>query len=574
MRIRHSLKAFVPFILMLAAGRSVQAQYGPPGPPQPMPQGSYPAGYQAYPSQSPYQTLFEQNYVSDGLWYRDQNNGFGPFNHRRDFFLNLDYTRSKVRNLRGIVGYSGAQSYHQQNDPENDQIITGLEFYNYFNAANASAISNVMNNGLKMSGGFWNADGSGMLLDVNWAAGGAGVFDARENALAGRLSTEEILGLRVIGGRGNLPNVNLNGQTDLGLTTEEILGTGVPFDEGDNSTYGVFGSTSQVLDRTLLNLYGIPIGDGRTFGDLNPDAEGGNGLGVTIPYDIQFRMEHKVYTYGGTLDGAFAPFYDRNDVTIRTVVGGRYLYMGETFRLDVADSGLSYGVNNGDNDTPDNAKVFPAGDGRDDDNDFITDNPAEAGALTFNQINPSDPVLVRGFLESEVISNLAGPELGMHYTLGERKGFSVVGYSKVAAMFNREQIRLRGDNIFNHMNPDDTTTPTELSDGFDTNSLNGLTQNAFSDSKSTLHISPLFEQSLMAEIPIFGSVPVLRDVQILEDAKFRIGWTFLLVGELADPNQSVNYSAVNPRLDLFPQVRPERGLFTQNTFNVGINWNY
>jgi hypothetical protein len=373
-------------------------------------------------------------------------------------------------------------------------------------------------------------------------------------------------------GRGSLARFNLNGQTDLGITTGEILGSGIPFDEADASDYGVFGSTSEVLDRTLLNLYGIPIGDGRTFADQ--DEFGGNGLGVTIPYDIQFLMEHRLSTFGSTIDGAFAPFYDRNDLKIRPIVGGRYLHVNEAFTLHVADSGLSYGVNNGDNDTPDNAKVFPVADGIDDDDDFIADNPAEEGGLTFNQINPSDPVIVRGFLESQVVSNLAGPEFGMHYMLGEGKGLSIIGHSKVAAMFNTERITLRGDNIFNHMNPDDPTTPTELSDGFDTNNLNGLTQNAFTDRKTTLHVSPLFEQSLTAEIPIFANMPVLRRVQLLEDAKLRLGWTFLLVGEIADPNQSVDYSAVNPRLDLFPQIQTERGVFTQNTFNVGINWNY
>ncbi len=573
MRIRHSLKAFVPFILMLAAGRSnVQAQYAPPMPQQPMPQGSYPAGYQAYPSQSPYQTLFEQNYVSEGLWYKDSNNGFGPFSHRRDFFMNLDYTRTKTRAMRGIVGYSGAQTYHQQNDPENDEIITGLGFFHYFDAARASQIPDMINNGMRASGGFWNADGSGLLLDLNWGAQDSSIFDARANALSGRLDTATVLALRSTGGRGLISNFNTNGQTDLGITTGQILGNGVPFDEADATRYPVFGTTNEILDRTLLNLYGIPIGDGRTISDS--DTEGGNGLGVTIPYDIQFQMEHRISTLGSVIDGAFMPFYDRNNLKINTVVGGRYLHVNEGFGLNVADSGLSYGVNNGDNDTPDNAKVFPGADGRDDDGDFIIDNPVEAGTLTFNQINPSDPVIVHGFLDSEVTSNLAGPEFGLHYRVGEGKGVTFVGHLKLAAMINNEKIRLRGDNIFNHMNPDDTTTPTVLDDGFDTNTLNGPTQNAFSDSQSSVHLSPLFEQSLMAELPIFGHIPVLKDVQLLEDAKLRIGWTFLFVGEIADPNQSVDYSAVNPRLDLFPQVRSERGVFTQNTFNLGVNWSY
>ena len=572
MRIRHSLKAFVPFILMLAAGRSVQAQYAPPVPQQPMPQGNYPAGYQAYPSQSPYQTLFEQNYESEGLWYRDSNNGFGPFSHRRDFFMNLDYTYSRARKMRGIVGYSGAQTYHQQNDPENDEIVAGLGSYNYFSAAQASQIPEMINHGLRGSGGFWNADGSGLLLDFNWGADASSIFDARAEALSGRLDTATILALQSNGGRTLPAHFNTNGQTDLGITTGQILGNGVPFDEADVSNYSVFGSTADILNRTLLNLYGIPIGDGRTIADS--DTEGGNGLGVTVPYDIQFLMQHRLQTMGSTIDAAFTPFYDRGDLKINTIVGGRYLHVKEGFGLQVADSGLSYGVNAGDNDTPDNAKVFPPGDGRDDDNNFITDDPLEAGDLTFNQINPSDPILVRGYLDSEVTSSLGGPEFGLHYRLGERKGVSFVGHTKLAAMFNNEKITLHGDNIFNHMNPDDTTNPTTLDDGFDTNNLNGPTQNAFSDSESSVHLSPLFEQSLTAELPIFGHVPVLKNVQLLEDAKLRLGWTFLLVGEVADPNQSVDYSAVNPRLDLFPQIQPERGVFTQSTFNFGINWNY
>lgn len=570
MRIRHSLKAFVPFILMLAAGRSVQAQYGPPGPPQPMPQGSYPAGYQAYPSQSPYQTLFEQNYVSDGLWYRDSNNGFGPFSHRRDFFMNLDYTRTKTRSLRGIVGYEGAQTYQQQNDPDNDEIVTNSGYYRNFDAAQANLIPDLINHGMRASGGFWNADGSGLLLDVSWGAEGSSIFDARANALAGRLDTATVLALRASGGRGTTGNFNTNGQTDLGITTGQILANGVVFD--DQAEFGVFGTAAEVLDRTLLNLYGIPIGDGRNIGDN--DDTGGNGLGVTIPYDIQFQMEHRITTFGSSIDGAFAPVYDRNGIKVNPLVGGRYLRVNEGFGLNVTDSGLAYGVDNGDDDTPENAKVYGPADGRDDDDDFIADNPAEEGALTFDQINQSDPIIVHGFLDSDVVSNLAGPEFGLHYTMGDRKGLSFMGSTKVAAMFNNEKLTVRGDNIFNHMNTDDPTTVDIDSDGFDTNTLSGPTQNAFTSSQSSVHLSPLLEQSLMAEIPIFEHVPVLHRVQLLEDAKLRLGWTFLVIGEIADPNKSVDYSQVNPRLDMFPQASVERGIFTQSTFNVGVNWNY
>jgi hypothetical protein len=258
------------------------------------------------------------------------------------------------------------------------------------------------------------------------------------------------------------------------------------------------------------------------------------------------------------------------------VAGGRYHRVKEQFAFYGIDSGLAY-IGGGDDDTPDTAKVFPVGDGIDDDDDFITDNIAEAGTLDFVQINPYDPVLVRAHHLAEVVSSLGGPETGLHYRLGDEKGISIVGFSKVAAMFNNEQIRINGDNLFNHMSVSETPDPvTNLSpavDGYDTNSLNGPTQNAYSDYYSSVHMSPLFEQSLVAEVPIFSRVPVLQDIGLLEDAKLRLGWQFLFIGQIADPVQSVSYVS-NPQLNLFPKVKPDRDSFTQHTLSIGVNWNY
>ncbi|MFN5797758.1 MAG: hypothetical protein ACK5AN_09520, partial [Planctomyces sp.] len=60
-------------------------------------------------------------------------------------------------------------------------------------------------------------------------------------------------------------------------------------------------------------------------------------------------------------------------------------------------------------------------------------------------MNPFDPVLVQAHHMAQVKSSLAGPEAGFHYTLGSSKGFSVVGFTKLAAMFNTEDIRISGD---------------------------------------------------------------------------------------------------------------------------------
>ena len=74
-------------------------------------------------------------------------------------------------------------------------------------------------------------------------------------------------------------------------------------------------------------------------------------------------------------------------------------------------------------------------------------------------------------------------------------------------------------------------------------------------------------------MPLFGLTPVLKDLRLLENARLRLGWQFLLIGEIADPVQSVVYQS-NPRLNLFPTIRPNRDTFLQHTLSVGVNWTY
>ncbi len=231
MRIRHSLTALVPVLMLLVTGQTARAQYGSPYPSYPSggpaqyggypsnspmsPQGA-PPGFMPHPGISPYDNLFDQTYNSDGLWFRDTSNGFGGSLRPRDYFFNLDYTMIKTRQLGGMVGNPNSQSYLQQNDPENDEIIAGLGFYNYFNAANGNMINSVLSDGLKASGGFWNPDGTGLLLSFNWNPTAMSRYDARASALSNRLDTATILGLQLGGGLSPVP-VSLNGQTDLSL---------------------------------------------------------------------------------------------------------------------------------------------------------------------------------------------------------------------------------------------------------------------------------------------------------------------------------------------------------------------
>jgi hypothetical protein len=270
---------------------------------------------------------------------------------------------------------------------------------------------------------------------------------------------------------------------------------------------------------------------------------------------------------------------DRDSLIIRPIFGGRYYRVDETFNFYGESTLLAYGA--GDGDTPVNAKVFPVGDGvvsgTGTTATIIPDTPGEDGDPDFRAPANTSHLIVRSFINSHVTSNLAGPEFGFHYELGKGKGVRFSGSTRVAAMFNEEKIHLSGDNIGNFMGvevtPDPVTGANLLTRMFDTDTTQGPSQNAFADQDTTVHLSPLFEQGLNVQLPIFGAVPVLKDIQLLEEANLNLGWTWLWVGEIADPNESILYQS-SPLLNVYPTIQTERGSLIQNTLSIGVNWNY
>ena len=568
MRIRHSLKSLIPVILMLASARTAQAQGGPPmpgmaGPGMPgsgMPMAGaeqIPGSYGMYPPQSPYQGMFEQTYQRDGTWFKNSVGGFGAANSPRDWFVNLDFTKSYNRKLHGLVGADGVQTYFQQNDPASDGINPGLSHFRYFDAANARIIPELRTNGIRLSGGFWNPDGSGFLYSGGYQFDGTSKFDARQQALYGTLDTATALQFQRDAGQIGYQPVILD-RTDLDLVQNEILAPGVVFDSTDIVSYGTYGTTFDVLDRTVLNLYGLPTTSGNT-----PIVV----LGETAPYDLQFNLSHSINTGGANAAWAFSPVYDNDNIKVRPIFGGRYFRIDETFQFDGASTLLSY-TDDGDADTPINAKVFLPGDG------IIPPTPAVRTYVA--PIGPTS-LLVYSYINSQVVSNLSGPDLGFQYELGRTKGIQVTGATRVAAMFNNEQLKMSGDNIGNFMGievvPDPITGANIASRMYSTDTTQGPSLNAFSDNDSSTHLSPLFEQSFNAQVPIFDRVPVLKDMWQLEDAKLSVGWTFLMIGQVSDPNDSIVYNS-SPVSGEFLHYKADRSTFYQNTFNVGINWSY
>ena len=519
-----------------------------------------PGSYGMYPAQSPYQGMFEQTYQRDGTWFKNSVGGFGAANKPRDWFVNLDFTKSYNRKMRGLVGADNVQTYFQQNDPDSNGINPGLSFYRYFDAANARIIPDLKTNGIRLSGGFWNPDGSGFLYSGGYQFEGTSTFDPRAQIIGARLDEATALQFQRDSGRIGFQPFNLGGRDDLDIVKNEILAPGVVFDTADIVPYGVFGTTFDVLDRTLLNLYGIPTTDGKTDSIMG---------GETAPYDLSYVLRQSINTGGVNAAWAFSPVYDNDNIKVHPIFGGRYFRIDETFGFSGASTLLAYN-DDGDADTPDNAKVFLPGTG------VIPTTPT---VRTYTAVDPNATSnIVYSYINSQVVSNLSGPELGFQYELGSTKGIQVTGSTRVAAMFNNERLKMSGDNIGNFMGtqlatPDPITGATVSTNMFNTDTTQGPSLNAFYDTESSTHLSPLFEQSFNAQIPIFGRVPVLRDMWQFEDAKLSLGWTFLLIGEVADPNASIVYDS-SPTTGDFLHYESDRNTFYQNTLNIGVNWSY
>ncbi|MCA9057154.1 MAG: hypothetical protein KDA85_01585, partial [Planctomycetaceae bacterium] len=420
MRIRQLIVACVPVVIALFGGTVALAQYGAPygAGPMPgygaypgysaMPGGGYPQTFQPYPMISPYDHVYDNHYQKNGLWFRNAIDGMGPLNRPHDYFFSARYIRTTTRDLHGIVGAEGVPTYAQQNDPQNDEIVAGLTSYHYFEAAPASLIPQMTNSGIRIDGGFWNPDGSGLLWNVTWNAQAKSRFDARAIEESRRIPTLTALKMRQLT-NGAVDNAPFNGgDVNDQILASQILSSLTNFDTTDSIQHGFYGSTFDILDRTMFNLYSIPVLVGDNL--LTVDGE-------SVPYDMDFILEHSLQTIGGNMAWAFAPIYENNGLQIRPTVGGRYLWINEGFRFSGRGSILSYGLDIADNDTPITAKVFPPKDGIDNDGDFVIDTPDEnsnsitSTTTTFAPIlNTSENMIVNAYLNSRVNSSLGGPE--------------------------------------------------------------------------------------------------------------------------------------------------------------------
>lgn len=569
MRMWHRFKILAPLLLAVTTASVGSAQdmsgFGSYGAPAFMPgappnysatsfQGM-PQSFQSHPAISPFDNAFEQHFSSDGLWFK---RAIGGLEQMNDYHLNVDFISTRTRKMRGVVGDPGVPTFDEDQIRNNAQNLRDTSgefpdalFLPTFPHLSVGAIPENKNSGIRLSGGVENRMGWKFSWNASYNGSSTDIFDSRANLERMRLHFFDALVLEASGGIANGNVVaGLRHLDERRFLEQNVLGIGV-FDATETFPSTVFGSTDEILDRTLYPHGSIGI---RT---MEPDDVDG----TSQLFDLDFIMKHSVQSYGGGAHISFMPLYEKDKLKVRAILGGRVFRLHEGFHFFGADSGLAYTVNQPN--------------GLDDDDDFVVDNVEEDGTLTFTDPiddDPSTETIVRSFVNSTVRSTMSGPEIGVEYEISERKSFNLYGSTRFGALVNVERMSLQGDNIGNTLaiEPDGSAR----SQMFDTTTTGvDRTQNYFSDANNSTHISPMFEQSLNAELPIFSKIPVLQDMWQLQHARLRLGWTFTAIGEVTDPNQSINWES-NPRDGIFPFLTPRRHSFHQNQFNAGINWEY
>jgi hypothetical protein len=603
MRVWHRLKNVLPLMLAIFMSASGVAQVisGAPS-------GGYPAfnagtagysaidyqgmpsAFQSYPRISPFENRMEQHVNSNGLWFRDTISHFEP-RGKYKFDVQVEWLQSTVRDFGGFVGDPDAITAIQLDNFANTDVEAVMASIGY--PLQMGQVPRVQTNGLRLSTIVSSPEGWRIGVNGMFTPNKVGIFDRRQVVEAARRSIDEIdaLFLDATGGiMGPIPLTNLRNTSDREIVEtrildNELLRMGGEFDPEEE--FDPRGTASDILERTLLVLPDIPLQNGVLL------------EGVSQFFDLDFIVRHSVETFGAGAHFETAPMFQRGNIQFRGLFGGRFMQIKEGFHFTGVSSGLDYDqtLSIGQIDLIDNDGDFlidelgeesgtggatggaTGGDGggatggATGGNTVVNIGGGDGGDTSFERLNPYPQMLIRSFVYSQVETKLGGPEFGFSYDIAETGMATISGSTRAGALFNEERIRLYGDNI-GDVSTVDLLDPTMLQDMFDTTVTNGsLTQNAFQDSDRGMHLSPMFEQNITARLPLFNRVPVLRDIKCLEHSSLQLGWSFLWIGEVAEPQGSINWTS-NPRAGLFPTVSVKRGHFYQNTFRFGLNCEY
>lgn len=523
--------------------------------------GAYPSYYQPYPSISPYEQEFNQISNRGGIWESESQSRISMPSRWK---LRTEYVRMKAERGRNLIGNANAPIYREQIAPVveaagggggNNNIDDYLDAlrgtnngvgFNLFDPVSAKELDRAEMQGIRLTLQAENSDGSGFELWGLWAKDDDNEFDARENVDPSRGNQQAALQFFI-------DNPALIGVSDI--------------------TIANFPDVFEVLQNNLLNLRGIPLDDGT----LTTLSDGTTFGGANAVYDIAFQVRTDVETYGTGLRWKAMPLYKTSSIRIRPSAGLRYTAVRDKFGFFGQDSGILYDAQDDITQPPlPDVKLHSLPNGFDDDGDGIVDNAGliedqfggggGGGGTTnanFFQIGDSLIFPVTSILDNEVESHLAGPEVGLSYDFGGDGGFQLGGSTNFGLLMNYQRIRLSGDNIF---------VTTRESDLIRTSATNS-NPNQFTAAEDHTSFSPMIEQMVYAEGPLFQYLPMLRRSRILRNANFRAAYTLTMISELTRASDSIIWQG-NPSQNIFPGIQTSRSTFRTSSWNFGVTWSW
>lgn len=558
--------------------------------------GGPPAGYSPWPEMSPYQNSFSQQTFNNGLWSESENN------LSRRYLLSIEYLTGRTRSSDSLVGNSQAWTYPQtiQSEVGNQQgqggggqqnqqqggILTpfltseangrvGAPLFAAFNFDKYHR--KMINQGVRAIWGYDNADDSGVRLSF---LTNQGTFDynARDALRADHRDTQRDFALYAIEQIHIINELNATGNTAGAAQLESELNQ---LAVQQPTTVGRFNNVNQVLQNNIDNLGGLPLNDGT----IVSFADGTTFGGVTVPYDLEFQMKLRSELYGGNAEMVLSPVLNWGSLRVRPTVGARYFYLKESFGFYGQDSGLAYtstnqqggGGGNANQTLSPDIKIHAVPDHVDENRDGIVDNAGgeatgqqqggggnqqNQNQLLFFSFHDHFRYPITSYLNNDAEQHLGGAEVGLNYDFGGET-LLISGTTKVGLLANYARLSMSGDNIAMTTRESNLLLPSTAD----------ATPNSFTDSKTYAHVSPMIEQTITAEAPLFQYVPVLRRFSVFEKARFRAGYSILFIGEVTDTAGSVLWQG-NPAAGLFPKINEKRNNYVTNNYSFGVSWGF
>lgn len=524
-----------------ADGRPAHAPYAPqmPGTFQPPyatndPGVLYPPGtpqsFAPWPQVSPYgmgNYARDEHYNKNGTWFRS------ILNKRRDYYFSIDALNVTGRKPgKGLIG-----APTQSLDPITGGIV-GSDIPTYGVGATPTE-----------GGDPGTANpGSRLLLDDGvypypflFEDGDTTPQSVEENSLfpihsLQMFSPFHMPGLQITGGYFDEDGGGVRASAWWGFEDSAT------FQRGTDRINGVELTQAIILNQQGQMLFSrngaISFDTGIPLTVVRGDDEIGNTGGTlgTQKYDVMYRANVTSEVGGGDLQ-----FYlpdlggPSSGIRLRPVYGAKYMFLSESFSFRGIDSGLSYTL-----------------DGEDGFDEETTFRP-EPGDFTINE------ELFETQVNSRTRTHLAGPTAGFRYDFGRSQSFKLWGQSSVGMLANYEDVRVFGFNA-------GETVVTRFFTG--TNMLDA--DSSFTDSQTHAHVSPLFEQTFMAESKVLAALPLVREVPLLAAANLRIGYTHTIIGNVARPGNSIQWNGFPSA----PKVDIDYRNYHVGRMNFGLEWSY